>query len=547
MSNFIRGNVVDVFNRRIFPAEVEVRDKRIVHITQIKGNIKRFILPGLIDSHIHIESSMLSPARFSSLAVRHGTVAVVSDPHEIANVAGIDGINYMIRSGESVPMKFFFGAPSCVPATDIEESGAIIDPKQIEELLKRDDLYFLSEMMNFFGVINSAKSVLEKIKIAHNLGKPVDGHAPGLRGQDLDKYIITGISTDHECINFEEAEEKISKGMKIQIREGSAAKGFDLFCPLIDKYPDFIMLCSDDKHPEDLIKGHINELLARGVRKKIDLFNLIRAATVNPAIHYKLPVGLLREGDPADMIVVDNLENFGVKETYIDGEMIYGEDKILYKSKPIEFNYRFQKNKIKNSDVIVSNEVGNIRVIEAKDGELFTGSIIVRPKVEDGLVVADPTRDICKIVVVNRYKKSKPSIGFITGFGLKKGAVAGSVAHDNHNIIAVGVDDNDLVNSINKVIEIGGGLAVTSGEITKKLQLEIAGLMSNMEGEEVACKSLELDSFAKNLGSSLRAPFMTLSFMSLLVIPELKISNNGLFDVNKFGFTSLFTDKDFAL
>ncbi len=546
MSNLICGNLVDVFSRRIFPAEVEIRDERIRRITKIRGNMKSFILPGLIDSHIHIESSMLSPAGFSALAVRHGTVAVVSDPHEIANVAGVKGINYMIRSGDSVPLKFYFGAPSCVPATDIEESGAVLDSKQIAELLKRDDLYFLSEIMNFPGVINSSKSVLDKIKIAHKLGKPVDGHAPGLRGHDLDKYINAGITTDHECINLDEAEEKISKGMKIQIREGSAAKGFDLFYKLIDKYPDFVMLCSDDKHPDDLIKGYINELLARGVRNNIDVFNLIRAATVNPAFHYKLPVGLLREGDPADMIVVDNIEDFRVKETYINGNKIYDEGKILYKSKPVKFNYRFQTKIIQNTDVKISNEGGKIRVIEANDGQLFTGSLIVKPKVEGRTVVADPARDICKIVVVNKYKTSKPSIGFITGFGLKKGAIAGSVAHDNHNIIAVGVDDDDLVKSINKVIEMQGGLAVTSGKITKKLQLEIAGLMSNMDGEEVALRYLELDNYAKNLGSSLSAPFMTLSFMSLLVIPELKICNNGLFDVNQFKITSLFTDSDFA-
>lgn len=546
MSNLICGNVVDVFSRRIFPAEVEIRGERIRRITEIRGNMKSFILPGLIDSHIHIESSMLSPAGFSALAVRHGTVAVVSDPHEIANVAGVKGINYMIRSGDSVPLKFYFGAPSCVPATDIEESGAVLDSKQIAELLKRDDLYFLSEIMNFPGVINSSKSVLDKIKIAHKLGKPVDGHAPGLRGHDLDKYIKAGITTDHECINFDEAEEKISKGMKIQIREGSAAKGFDLFFKLIDKYPDFVMLCSDDKHPDDLIKGHINELLARGVRNNIDVFNLIRAATVNPALHYKLPVGLLREGDPADMIIVDNIEDFRVKETYINGNKIYDEGKILYKSKPVKFNYRFQTKIIQNTDVKISNEGGKIRVIEANDGQLFTGSLIVKPKVEGSTVVSDPARDICKIVVVNKYKTSKPSIGFITGFGLKKGAIAGSVAHDNHNIIAVGVDDDDLVKSINIVIEMQGGLAVTSGEITKKLQLEIAGLMSNMDGEEVALRYLELDNYAKYLGSSLSAPFMTLSFMSLLVIPELKICNNGLFDVNQFKITSLFTDSDFA-
>jgi adenine deaminase len=485
---------------------------------------------------------MLTPAGFARFAVRHGTVAVVADPHEIANVAGINGIDYMIENGKTVPLKYFFGAPSCVPATEFESSGARLDPTDVRNLLKRDDIYFLSEMMNFPGVINGDDSVIRKIISARELNKPIDGHAPGLTGQNLIKYISTGITTDHECVTLEEAVEKIGAGMKIQIREGSAARGFDLFCGLIDRFPDSVMLCSDDMHPDDLIEGHMNKMLARGMKNGINIYNLVRAATVNPALHYNLPVGLLREGDYADLVKVKDLHNFEVLETFINGKTVYRNGNVLFEKKDKIFRKKFRKNKIDPQEIKIIARGRKIRIIDVRDGELYTGEKIDLATIRDGFAVADAKRDICKIVVINKYQDNKVSAGFISGFGLIKGAIAGSVAHDSHNIIAVGTDDNEIADAVNTVLDMGGGLTAVSSGRKLKLQLEIAGLMTNQEGELVAHKYKELDEYAKELGSRLTAPFMSLSFMSLLVIPELKIGDRGLFDVNKFSFTSLFAE-----
>ncbi len=542
MRSVIKGNVVDAFRNRIFPAEIEFSDGKIKQIVEVSEKFPCYILPGFIDSHIHIESSMLAPAGFARFAVRHGTVAVLADPHEIANVAGLDGIDYMIENGETVPLKYFFGAPSCVPATEFESSGARLDSMDVRNLLKRGDIYFLSEMMNFPGVINGDDSVIKKIIAAHELNKPVDGHAPGLTGQNLIKYISAGITTDHECVTMQEAVEKIEAGMKIQIREGSAARSFDLFCGLIDRFPDSVMLCSDDMHPDDLLEGHMNKMLARGMKNGINIYNLVRAATVNPALHYNLPVGLLREGDYADLVVVKDLNNFEVLETCINGKTVYREGEVLFEGKYKKFEKIFRSNYIRPQEIKIIAAGRKIRIIDVRDGELYTGEIIDHATIRNGFAVADPERDICKIVVVNKYQDNQVSAGFISGFGLIKGAIAGSVAHDSHNIIAVGTDDNEIADAVNTVLDMGGGLSAVSSGKKLKLQLEIAGLMTNEEGDLVAHKYKELDEYAKELGSRLTAPFMTLSFMSLLVIPELKIGDRGLFDVNKFSFTSLFAE-----
>ncbi len=531
---------MDVFSKEIYPAEISIREKRIKSIRKIDKHLKVYILPGLIDSHIHIESSMVTPAEFAKIAVQYGTVAVVADPHEIANVSGVEGIDFMIENGRMAPLKFFFGAPSCVPATEFETSGAVIDSKRIKKLLERDDIYFLSEMMNFPGVINKDPDILRKISFAHQFHKPIDGHAPGLLGEPLKQYVSNGITTDHECLDFNEAEEKIAAGMKIQIREGSAAKGFDKFSNLIDIYPDSVMLCSDDIHPEDLIKAHINKLLARGVQKGLNVFNLVRSASVNPVNHYKLPVGLLREGDFADLIIVNNIREFDVLETYIDGEKVYGDEGAVIKKSGAGFSIKFRSNPINREELKVEALPGGMRVIKAIDGDLFTGSLTTDPKIMDGYAVADIDRDILKIVIVNKYLVQKPVMGFISGFGLKKGAIAGSIAHDSHNIIAVGVDDHDIVTAINGVIKMHGGLSVASSEEYHGLQLEIGGLMTDRDVQKVAEEFKHLEKQAKSFGCKLKAPFMTLSFMALLVIPELKISDKGLFDVNKFSHTSLF-------
>lgn len=536
----IEGNLVDVFNELIFPAKIYISGEKIKRVVKNDEKYSHFILPGFIDSHIHIESSMLTPAGFAELAVKHGTVAVVSDPHEIANVAGLSGVEFMISSGRSVPLKFFFGAPSCVPATEFEQSGARLDPEDVKMLLNRDDIYFLSEMMNFPGVVSRESNVMKKIGYALEVNKPVDGHAPALGGDDLKRYIAAGISTDHETISLAEAEEKILGGMKLQIREGSAARGFDLLSGLIDRFPESVMLCSDDLHPDDILKGHINRLLERGVKMGTDLFNLIRAANVNPVRHYKLPVGSLREGDYADMVIVRDLEKFDVLETIINGEKVYSGGKVLFDREIQRLDSKFRTKQINSQEIKIQAEGRRINIIEVKDGEIYTGCRTDNAKIKEGLAVSDPERDICKIIVVNKYTNVQPVKGFISGFGLKKGAIAGSVAHDSHNIIAVGLRDEDITKAVNVVIEMKGGLAaVSSGEIIK-MPLEIGGLMTNLDGHEVSRKYQELDNYAKILGSPLRAPFMSLSFMALLVIPELKIGDKGLFDVNKFGFTSLF-------
>jgi adenine deaminase len=538
----IKGNIVDAFNREIFPAELIVENSRIRQIRRIHEELKNFILPGLIDSHVHIESSMLTPSEFSRIAVRHGTIGAIADPHEIANVSGIKGIDFMIENGKSVPFKFFYGAPSCVPATKFENSGAELDPDSIEKLMKRDDIFFLSEVMNFPGVINGDVEILKKIDHAIKSNKPIDGHAPGVIGNDLKKYIDAGISTDHETIDINEAEEKIRRGMKLLIREGSAAKGFDIFGPLIDVYPDSVMLCTDDIHPDDLIGGHINELLARGVKLGLNVFNLIKAACINPVFHYKLPVGLLREGDLADMIIVENLTDFRVVRTYINGKPVFDNGGVLFQGDKIKHATQFRNELINAEELKIKKSGNKIRVIQAVDGELVTGSVTTVPLIKNEFAVSDPDRDILKIAVVNRYKNSPAAKGFVNGFGLKEGAIACSIAHDSHNIIAVGVNDSDIAEAINTIIDMKGGLAVVLPGITKKMILEIAGLMTFEKGEEVASSYRELESFAKKLGSTLKAPFMTLSFMSLLVIPELKISDRGIFDGNVFAYTDLFTE-----
>ncbi len=537
----INGNIIDVVNREIFPGEIVIENKKISKIVK-KRHIKssQYILPGLIDSHVHIESSMLTPGRFAQLAVKHGTVATVSDPHEIANVLGIDGVNYMINDGKKVPFKFYFGAPSCVPATPFETSGAILGINEVSELLEREDIKYMSEMMNFPGVINNSDDVLEKLNIADKLGKPVDGHAPGLRGEPLKSYINAGISTDHECYSLEEAEEKIALGMYVQIREGSAARNFDVLCPLIDKFPGKIMLCSDDLHPDDLSKGHINRLIKTGLSKGLDIFNLLRAVTLVPKFHYGLDTGLLRKGDPADLTVIDNLQNFNVKETWVNGEKVFENGKVLFGYKNPEIINNFYSVKINLADLKVEDKGSKIRIIRAYDGDLLTGEEIIEPKVIRGEVLSDASRDIAKIVVLNRYKPAKPVVGFITGFGLMRGAFASSIAHDSHNLIAIGMDDRDILNALQRVIDSKGGIALSDGAVTERLSLNIAGLMSSDDPEKVASDYANLNNKASGLCTKIKAPFMTLAFMALLVIPELKISDRGLFNVKEFKETSLF-------
>jgi len=538
----ISGKLIDVIARRIFNATITVGNGKIIDVQETEEEFEKSILPGLIDAHVHIESSMLIPTGFARAAVGNGTVATVSDPHEIANVMGLAGVEYMIENGKKTPFKFYFGAPSCVPATPFETSGAVINSDDIKTLMQNDDIYYLAEMMNFPGVIYNDNEVIKKIAYAHNVNKPIDGHAPGLSGEGLDKYAAQKITTDHECTTVDEAIKKIEKGIKIQIREGSAAKDYENLFPLLKSHPDKVMFCTDDCHPDDLINGHINKVIARSIKKGADIFDVISAATKNPIEHYNLNVGLLQKGDPADMIIVEDINNFNVEKTFIDGELVYDNGEVLLEKIYEKSINNFNCNPINVKDILVPDLGKKIQVILAKDGDLLTGKEIVDPTIENSFVISDVNRDILKIVVVNRYRKEKPQVGFIKNFKLKRGAIAGSIAHDSHNIIAIGVNDKSIVKAINKVIENTGGIVAYDEDKIVDLKLDVAGLMSTQEAHEVAQIYHKVHSMSKEMGSELTAPFMTMAFMALLVIPELKIGDKGLFDVTKFDFTSLFVN-----
>ncbi len=535
----LSGNIVDIVEKKIFPGHITVEDGKITAITPTKDPVPgHYIMPGFVDSHVHVESSMLIPSEFARLAVVHGTVATVSDPHEIGNVLGIKGVRYMINNGKKVPFNFYFGAPSCVPATEFETAGAHIGKEEIDTLFTEDGLVYLSEMMNYPGVLHRDPLVMDKIAVAKKHKLKIDGHSPGLKGKDAENYISAGISTDHECYMLDEAEEKIHLGMKVLIREGSAAKNYPALHTLIRTYPDMVMFCSDDKHPNDLVDGHINELVKRSIIDHgYDLFDVLRIASYNPIKHYGLNVGLLQVGDPLDCIVVNNLKDFSVLETYIKGQKVAEKGKSLIASVQSEIVNNFNISEKREEEFHLPSQGNTIQVIVAEDGQLITKKLVTQAKIEKDQLVSDPDRDILKLVVVNRYQEAPPAIAFVQGFGLKKGALASCIAHDSHNIIAVGVDDASITSSINALIKNRGGIAVSVGAKVDALALPVAGIMSHDDGYKVAKSYTAIDQLAKNLGSSLHAPFMTLSFMSLLVIPTLKLSDKGLFDGETFTFT----------
>lgn len=535
----VQGNIVDIENKKIYKGEVEVENGKIKAIREANHTVENYILPGFVDAHIHIESSMLVPSEFAKIAVVHGTVATVSDPHEIANVLGVAGVDFMIENGKKVPLKFNFGAPSCVPATSFESAGAIIDSDDIKKMMENPDIKYLAEMMNYPGVIYQDEEVLKKIAWAKHYNKPVDGHAPGVRGEDLDKYIAAGIYTDHECFTYEEALEKLQKGMKVIIREGSAAKNFEALIDLLPEHYENMMFCSDDKHPDDLLIGHLNELCERAVAKGIDVFKVLQAACINPVNHYNLDVGLLQEGDDADFIVTEDLKNFNVLQTYINGGLVADNGKSFVDHVDFEVLNNFDTDKKNVADFEFHSASDKIRVIEALDGELVTNEIEVDSLIKEGNLVSNTEKDVLKMTVVNRYKNAEPSIAFIKNFGLKEGAIASSVGHDSHNIIAVGVSDEAICKAVNLLIENRGGVCAVSNTEEKIVSLPVAGIMSDKPAEEIGKAYAELDTMAKQMGSKLRAPYMTLSFMALLVIPALKLSDKGLFDGNTFQFTSL--------
>lgn len=539
----ITGRLVDVVNREIRAVEMVIENGKIEKVNEQNGSGGPYILPGFVDAHIHIESSLVTPLSFSYEAVKQGTIGVMTDPHEIANVMGVQGVEYMIRSAKKSPLKIIFGAPSCVPATAFESAGATISSTDIETLFRFGMASFLSEMMNFPGVIQRDPEVMEKLKIARKYGVPADGHAPGLTGNALQNYIDSGISTDHECSSIEEAREKLQRGMKIIIREGSAAKNFEELIPLLDQYPDKIMFCTDDLHPDDLINGHINKMVKRALEMGYDLFDVLRAASYNAIKHYGSKQGLLQEGDAADYILVDDLDKMEVRATYIDGRPIYTDQKVLISESNDEDINFFQAKEVKNDDLQLVAETGIIRVMKAADGELYTGSENHNATIEHGLAISDINRDILKIVVLNRYDQTAPAIAFVNGFGLKRGAIASSIGHDSHNIIAVGVHDRDIISAINWIISHKGGIASADEDTVRGLALPVAGIMTNQSVQQASRGYVSVSRLAKKWGSTLSAPFMTLAFMPLLVIPELKISDKGLFDGNKFQFTNLFVEE----
>ncbi|MDR7131155.1 adenine deaminase [Algoriphagus sp. 4150] len=537
----IQAQLVDIPNREIYTVSLTIEDGRISKLEKtLTDSSLPYLMPGFIDAHVHVESSMLVPSEFARLAVVHGTVATVSDPHEIANVCGMEGVEYMIANGKQVPFKFYFGAPSCVPATPFETAGGEINVADIENLMSRPEIHYLAEMMNWPGTVNRDKVVMEKIRISQKHGKPIDGHAPGLKGELAEKYISAGPSTDHECFTAAEALEKLKLGMKIAIREGSAAKNFDALIDLIDDYPEMIMFCSDDKHPDNLAVSHINELAARAVAKGKNIFNVLQAACINPIAHYSMNVGQLKEGDPADFILAKDLKDFQVIGTYINGEKVAENGKTLIPSIKNEIINNFHTSLKKPEDFQLKAKGSKVRVIEALDGQLITPEISGEVLIKEGFAESNPSQDILKIIVVNRYEDASPAVAFIKNFGLKTGAIASSVGHDSHNIIAVGIDDKSICKAVNLIIEAKGGVSAVSATQEEILPLPVGGIMSASDGYEVAAAYTKINKLAKEMGATLNSPFMTLSFMALLVIPDLKLSDKGLFNGQRFEFEKVF-------
>ncbi len=554
--NKISGHIVDVVASRIFRGTIFIDNGKIKDIIEDDNDNSQIIMPGFVDSHVHVESSLLVPTEFARLVVPHGSVASVSDPHEIANVMGVDGVRYMIEVGKKSPFKFYFGAPSCVPATTFETAGATLNSDDIEELLSSDDIKYLGEMMNYPGVLFNDDEVSKKLEAARRHAKAVDGHAPLLKGDDLKKYCAAGISTDHECSSIEEAKEKILNGMKIQIREGSAANNFDALIDIIREYPEKVMLCTDDAHPHELIKGHINMLVKKAIDMGYDIIDVIKAATINPVRHYNLEVGMLQKNEPADFIVIDNFKDFNILKTYIDGILVAENGKSLLESVPVDTINNFVAEKVTADDFTVVDEDRDINVIGVVKGELLTEKLVGRAMsvkstsrrvaespsrlVETNLLVSDVENDILKIAVINRYEKKKPAVAFIKGFGLKKGALASSVAHDSHNVIVIGCDDESMAMAANMIIDNKGGFAVYADDVKMCLPLPVAGIMTNEDAFKVAADYQRLKDLSKTLGSTLSDPFMTMEFMALLVIPKLKLSDKGLFDCEKFELISMY-------
>ena len=556
--------ILDVLSDSVYPARITIKDgvfKEIVHVDDEDVDVNGLMLPGFIDSHIHIESSMLTPAQFAKIAVRHGTTSVVCDPHEIANVSGIQGIEFMIENASMVPFNFYFTAPSCVPATSFETSGAILDSSDIEFLLQKEEIVALGEMMNFPGVLEGDEEVMKKLELARKYEKPIDGHAPLLSGRDLDKYLEQYIVTDHECSNFQEAIEKKHKGMKIMVRDGSSAKNMEALFDFSDRLdhlknqesfglipaevlgrrihePIFDFIVSDDKHPNDLIHGHLNNSIKKAMDLGIDVINAIKMITINPAVHYNLDAGAIVTGAKADFVIIDNIYNFNILKTYVEGECVFDGENVLFDADDVNVRNSIiaSKKQSDDFDVLYDGDECKVNVIKCYNGDLLTKKTTATLKCKDGKIQSDIYQDVLKIAVVERYGEDNVANGFIKGFGLKKGAIASSVSHDSHNIVVVGYDSSMMAEAVNMVIDNRGGFAIVSEDFSDSLSLPIAGLMCNEDAYDVAEKLDVLHKMAFALGCELDSPFMTMAFMSLLVIPSLKMSDKGLFDGDSFEF-----------
>ena len=546
----ISGHIVDVFNKNIFDGTIIVEEGKIreaVH-SAVPADAP-YVMPGFTDAHIHIESTLLTPENYARAAVSKGVVAVVADPHEIANVCGLEGIEFMMDNGRKSKFHFNFCAPSCVPCTTFETSGARIGHSDIAALLEKDEICAVAEFMNAFGVLTGDPECKAKLDAARRAGKKVDGHAPGMSREDLFKYAAAGISTDHECVSLKEALDHLDAGMKVIIREGSASCDFEALSPLLADHPGQLMFCSDDKYPDELMDGYIDKMVSRAVAMGYPLWNVLDAACVTPVTHYGLRHGLLRQGDSADFIIVDNLRDFNVLATFITGEQVFSSDCRNQHNPGCNCREKgwpnvFKAEKIAEEDIQVHWDTtkapdARIKVIKAEDLSIRTGTMHAVPKVCGDRIVADTDDDILKIVVYSRYGHGRPQTAFIHGFGLKRGAMASSIAHDSHNIVAIGTSDKDIVSAINRLIELKGGIIVCDGEESHELPLPVGGLMSDLDCITVAERYRKLKKQAKLQGCPFNAAFMTLSFMCLPVIPELKLTDKGLFDATRFEFDAI--------
>ncbi|MBI5896220.1 MAG: adenine deaminase [Desulfobacterales bacterium] len=550
-----KARLVNVFLGAVVETDIAISDGFIVGfgaydaLTTVDLG-RRYVAPGFIDAHVHIESALVGPAEFARAVLPRGTTAVVADPHEIANVLGTAGIDYMLAASEASPLRFYFTLPSCVPATDMESAGARLTEEKLRPYLGHSRIVGLAEMMNFPGVIHADAEVLAKIASMQAAGKPVDGHAPGLSGHALHAYLSAGIASDHECTSALEAEEKLAAGMRIMVREGTGARNLDDLLPVITpRTARRMMWCSDDRHPRDLMAaGHIDQMVRRAVRGGVDPITAIQMATLNPAEYFRLDdLGAVAPGRRADLVVLDDLNDPVVRQVYSGGRLVAAENRwvdagAVARPPAAPAAMKVQLDRI---DFKVTAQGRRVRVIETVPRQIVTRGTVSDARIVDGLAVADPARDLLKIAVVERHHDSgRTGIGFIRGFGLTRGALAATVAHDSHNIVVVGTSDGDMHAAVAALVAMGGGLvAVDAGQVAAQLALPIAGLMSDQPMTAVCAALDQLLAAARRMGSTLHDPFMTLSFMALPVIPALKLTDMGLVDVAAFKIVPLFVDE----